>query len=205
MDRRLWLRSLKGAPLSVLVALFVFGPANRVDMIVSTGWKKGAVDDALRLLEGIGLVVRPSYRIWSLSDGARQLPLFNYPLNGSSDNPQDTQAVDNSSNYPLNGQLVISSSSSSKQAAEESKLQPDQAILDVCADLGIYGRKRQALSKLEHVIAGGPAYVRAHVAAVSEIGLAIWRMEEGWDAPKSASERPLSDQVPEAYRDVVKR
>ena len=167
MNQRLLLRSLKGAPLSVLVALFAFGPASRAEMIVNTGWKKGAVDDGLRLLEGLGLVVRPSFKKWALSDGVRQLPLFNYPLNGQLD---CGEPVDNSSNYPLNGQLVTSSSIRSKQLTEGDKPQPDQLILDVCKELGIYGRKRKALAQLEHVIEGGPDYVREHVSAGKDEG-----------------------------------
>lgn len=205
MDSRLVLRSLRGAPLSVVMALFMFGGGDRQDLIGWTGYQKGAIDSALRLLEEQGVVVRPSYKRWALSDGAQQLPLFNYPLNGQLD---CGQPVDNPSNYPLNGQLVTSSSSSNTNKQKENTTQqPDKEILAVCEEVGIYGRKRQTLAQLDYVIENGAGYVRAHVSAVKsrDIGLAIWRMEEGWAAPDVVKGRPLGDQVPERYRDVVKR
>lgn len=75
LEKETFLRVLKGAPLSVLLALWVHGAMGRSEISRKTGWKGDTVKDALVFLEGLDLVVRPHYRKWSVSDGFHQLPL----------------------------------------------------------------------------------------------------------------------------------
>ncbi len=60
------LRRLKGAPLSVLVALGMHGAQGRGELAKHTGWSRDAVMGALTQLVEIGLVQRLHYRCWML-------------------------------------------------------------------------------------------------------------------------------------------
>jgi len=71
------LRSLKGAPLSVLIAIRLFpGPASLLQLAAATGYERTAVTQAVTGLELMGLVERAHYRGWQLSRAAAQLPLW---------------------------------------------------------------------------------------------------------------------------------
>jgi len=85
LDHNTFLRALKGAPLSVLLALWVHGSLGRRALCIKTGYQRDTVGDALLLLEDLGLVVRPSYRKWALASGFFQLPLPNLELPESGD------------------------------------------------------------------------------------------------------------------------
>lgn len=75
MNKNNFLRLLKGAPLSILMALWVFGPQTRRQLTICTGWGRDVVGDALLLLESEQLIYRPHYRQWAITDGFYQLPL----------------------------------------------------------------------------------------------------------------------------------
>ncbi len=71
------LRSLRGAPLSVLLALRYLGRAGNADLVNATGYEHDTVTKGLRLLAGLGLVEQwGRYRGWQLAALAVQLPLF---------------------------------------------------------------------------------------------------------------------------------
>lgn len=76
LSKKAFLRTLKGAPLSILIGLWVHGAMDRKAMIARTGWGKTAVDDALFFLEDLELIERPHYRKWTISDGFKQLPFY---------------------------------------------------------------------------------------------------------------------------------
>lgn len=88
LEKETFLRVLKGAPLSVLLSLWVHGGMDRKAIMLKTGWKKEAVDDALAFLSDLDLVARPHYRHWALGDGFKHLPFPNLlpesPKNGLS-------------------------------------------------------------------------------------------------------------------------
>ena len=63
------LPELKGAPLSVLLALWQKGPSGRKGLIQRTGWKKDAVSAALKRLVRLKLVVRHNHRQWGVARG----------------------------------------------------------------------------------------------------------------------------------------
>ncbi len=211
----LFLRMLKGAPLSVLMALWVFGSMSRKEIMVRTGWKKAAVDDALALLEGLGLIARPHYRKWALADGFQQLP-FAHMLPDSESPKNGLAEGEEGAEGPKNGLSASPTSSSSllllpkedplptTSSAAQLELACDEAILAVCDEVGIYGDKRQLLAKLPHVIAAGAEYVRGHVAAAGAVSLAIWRMEQGWRMPEGKKDGS-DNQIPDEYKGIVKR
>ncbi len=115
LNKGTFLRVLKGSPLSVLMALWIYGAMDRKQIMVKTGWKKAAVDDALAFLEDLELIERPHYRQWSLASGFYQLPLpfseIESPKNGLSvlvsANPESpkngTSADSEKSESPKNG------------------------------------------------------------------------------------------------------
>lgn len=61
------LRSLKGAPLSVLIALAAYGKQSRVELVERTGWGYSTVQHALAKLEVMRVVTRSGYRCWSFA------------------------------------------------------------------------------------------------------------------------------------------
>ncbi len=72
-----FLRALKGAPLSVLVALAMFGRSGTSALEIATGYNTEAVAKALRALAGMGYVENLGrYNGWRLTSAAVQLPLF---------------------------------------------------------------------------------------------------------------------------------
>lgn len=96
------LRTLKGAPLSVMLALWLYGPAGRDELVVSTGYSINAVSQALTLLEEhLRYIERAHYRQWRLVSAANtQLPFPLFPLaEGSLSDPsahyQTNATVDN--------------------------------------------------------------------------------------------------------------
>jgi len=71
------LRSLKGAPLSVLIAIRLCpGPASLLQLAAATGYERTAVSQAVTSLEMMGFVERAHYRGWQLTRAAVQLPLW---------------------------------------------------------------------------------------------------------------------------------
>ncbi|MCP5098864.1 MAG: hypothetical protein GY943_25210, partial [Chloroflexi bacterium] len=91
LSKATFLRVLKGAPLSVLIGLWVHGPMGRTQLKRKTGWDLKTLDDALAFLDDLELVTRPHYRKWALADGFKQLPLANLGLPESGNSPSSAQ------------------------------------------------------------------------------------------------------------------
>lgn len=71
------LRALKGAPLSVLLAVRHLGRAGTNDLEAVTGYEQDAVTKALRALAAMRFIIqRGRYQGWQLTPLAVQLPLF---------------------------------------------------------------------------------------------------------------------------------
>lgn len=69
------LRALRGAPLSILLALALDGPAGRADLVAATGYSTGAVAAGLAALETCGAVIRLHHRAWRINPAWRDIPL----------------------------------------------------------------------------------------------------------------------------------
>lgn len=101
---------LKGAPLSTLIALYRYGAGNRRHLSARTGWKKAALDDALRLLQDMGLVARPRFRRWAITAAGQKL------LQELLANPQ-TWAEETGPEEPENGSSATAKKPESPKSA----------------------------------------------------------------------------------------
>ena len=91
LGKATFLRVLKGAPLSVLIGLWVYGPMGRTQLKRKTGWDVKTLDDALAFLMDLELVCRPHYRKWALADRFKQLPLAHLALPESGEFPSSAK------------------------------------------------------------------------------------------------------------------
>lgn len=100
------LRALRGAPLSVLIALALHGPAGRDELSQITGYSANAVSSALSALEAMAAITRQHYRTWCINPGWNQLPL---PTPNAASYPQS---------YPQAAPAVLPSPTPAAESAE---------------------------------------------------------------------------------------
>lgn len=81
--KALSLPALKGAPLSVLIALWRYGPQDRKALAEGTGWSTDAVGEALHLLVERGLATRRHYRCWEVAQGLDVVQALGEPDGGA--------------------------------------------------------------------------------------------------------------------------
>lgn len=175
-----FLRSLKGAPLSVLVALALARKAlTNAELCTWTGYRDDNIREAVRLLGDLGWVTARSPRgPWSLAEG-RQLPLMSW-------NPDFFGVVSSSSTYLDPGPTI--------EQEEEEEENPDffgvAANLRALDEVGIREPARSELAKLPHVT---PDFIRGHVARALEeggtLGTAIHRIRYNWALPEGRGVR----------------
>lgn len=195
LERETFLWVLKGPRLSVLMALWIFGVLDQNGLKRRTGYDKNTIRDALVFLEDARLVVRPSYRKWALANDFFQLPFASAARLAESGNSPLSGAENGDS--PFSSLVVSSSDPINYKKLPPTNQQPaDAEIFQACTGCGIFGEKRETISRLPHVIAAGADYVRDHVTAVKreggKPGLAIHRIEHGWPVPPS----PAVDECP---------
>lgn len=180
LEKETFLRVLKGAPLSVLLCLWVHGSMSRQDIVQKTGWKKDSVIDALSFLDDLKLVVRPHYREWALSDSFYQLPL---PLGDNSKKPgflidaggaevrknRISMILDEKPEVRKNrtsrpevrknriSALVVSrrSTTTTRETPPLAQTPPCPDIMAACSRSGIGEPKRSALAQMPHIIEAG--------------------------------------------------
>lgn len=88
IDGKTFLRVLKGAPLSCLMALWLDGSMNQAQLKRRTGYDRKVLKDALEFLEDMTLINRPNYRKWAIADGFKQLPMAKFrPIAESGESP----------------------------------------------------------------------------------------------------------------------
>jgi len=188
------IRELRGSPLTVLVAILLLEQSGQVPVTAqflkdATGYGDHTITDALRALESPTrqLVIRVAGG-WRLSYGF-QLPLSienreyrGFGVSGSSSAIEET-------NDPLlpppgeNREYRDSYQVSAKRKADR------QACKSACIASGIHEPIASQISALAWTT---PEYIRAHVSEVlckgHEIGLAVWRIKNQWDAPTDKSD-----------------
>lgn len=187
-----FVRSLKGAPASILWAFFFTRQAmTALELQEWTGYKGDNVTVALRLLVNLGwLTARTPRGPWCLADG-RQLPLMDI-----------AQALPNGFAKGESDLIGVSSSSSSRRGFVTSYLPQEQDehdesdLIGVMAALdaaGIREPKRSRLAQLPHVT---PDLIRAHVEQARRegmpLGTAIHRIEFNWSVDLSIVQRTKS-------------
>lgn len=230
LEKETFLRVLKGAPLSVLVGLWVHGAMSRKDLKRKTGFDLKTVDDALAFLDDLKLVDRPHYRKWCIASGFYQLPLARVGLPESGEFPSSGQrpllVVDKaesgnspssaaeSGDSPLSALVVVDrSTTTTREASLANQTPPCPEIVAACARAGIGEPKRSLLAQLPHVVEGGPEYVAWHVAQAKRegqrLGAAIWRMEQGWPMVEEEEEETavngLKQQIPPELEGIIRR
>jgi hypothetical protein len=171
----LFVRSMKGAPASVLLALLLTRhPMTNRELQRWTGYSEESVRMATDLLMDVGWVSALGPRgPWTLG-GGRQLPLMQGP--------------------PLEIQSSVPSSMIENDAwptdeanPEESEDMEDERVvrtLHALYDAGITEPTAGRLAHLPHV---SPEYISAHVEQANAqgytLGTAIYRIEHGWPLP----------------------
>ena len=197
-------RTLKGAPLSILLILKLIGqPATAEFLERTSGYSDKPVNAALQLLEEYGHITRNGRYAWQICEGARQLPLMNLLDEAGTPDSQGQEAIDllpsetTRKNSESEKFRVLSSSSTLKPEVKD--LEVKEPLLErgddpenlrvraenlrvsenlaACDAADIHEPKRSKLSKLPHVTA---ALIRYHTQTAASIPLAIYRIEQNW-------------------------
>lgn len=182
-----FVRSLKGAPASVLWAFFFTRQTmTALELQEWTGYKGDNLTVALRLLVNLGwLAARSSRGPWCLVEG-RQLPLM------SDSDLIGVRTLVSSSSATIDA--LPSYSQEEEQEAHEPDLIGVKAdCVAACLNAGIGEPTRGRLSRLEHVT---PEFIVGHVKQAKEqghgIGTAVYRIENNWTIdPKYLSKSGL--------------
>ena len=179
-----FVRSLKGAPVSILFAFMFAGKTlSNSELQQWTGYKDDAITPALKLLCSLGWLIAQSARgPWCLADG-RQLPLMEISgLNGF--NP----SCSSSSSSKLNIPSYLEEQEELELSGLNGYLLENKNTLD---EVGVREPKRSMLAKLKHVT---PQFIQAHVrqckAEGLEIGTAIYRIQNNWAAAERYQTHP---------------
>ena len=182
------IRSLKGAPLSVLCVLTMADqPVTQEFCERASGYTDKPVRQALRLLEELGYISHNKRHAWQIITGTAKLSI-NLP-----EIPAQAEASRNNSDSPgtATATIVESSVKSSINAAEAAKNDESQILrvkknMKALRNVGVYGAKAQEIAGLSHVT---PRYIKAHAAYAERRkdapGLLIRRMLDGDPAPKA--------------------
>lgn len=211
-ERPLNLRALKGAPVSVLLALIIarqdgIGPVSNEYLERETGYSDKPVSQALTVLQDYQYVLQTN-RGWVLAQGAVQLPL----MIGDSDNNQEAiESLDRT--IPVaNGEVsrrisesenlrLSSSSRSLNLDSRKDPLLPDSRageseILRLkLAELDAHGIVEPARSRIARSPGISLDEVQYHLETCQG-GQAIYRIEHHWRIP--AGWRPKRPEVAEA-------
>ncbi len=166
------LRQLKGAPLSILIALTIVNPR-----LVSSSWLAGctgyshdAISNATWYLKEFGFIDCDSHRTnWRLVGDVQQLPL---PMSMLNPDPKNPDAEKPQPNPPTTTTLnsannLTEGSSSSFNNRDAEKPQPDSR-LSLLRQGGIYEPTATELCELEHA---SYSYLDAHIKQAKRDGI----------------------------------
>jgi len=172
-------RTLKGAALSILIlGLLDPQPHNAAWFERMSGYTDKPVTQALKLLVEYDYMLK-SPNGWGIATD-QQLKL-------STGYPQENR------NNSDSGDLVVSSliKDSIKDLKEltttttrdSGNRNNSEMLKATCLELGIKDPKASQIAQLDIT----PEYIRAHVASVDDLALAIYRITHGWKEPRSKS------------------
>jgi len=206
------LRMLKGAPLSVLLAITWSGQAVSNGWLVSvTGYTDKSVASALAVLKEYSMITNTRTG-WMIAKGT-QLQLT-FP---NSDTDVRLSRKNSDSSSSLNIESVDIYSEEQQQESEKFRINPQfESNLVACLTSKIREPKASILADLPHVT---PEYIYAHVQTArlegNPIGTAIYRIENGWEQPAPPPEstkyrdyfekRQLEQDQREAFKTGEKR
>ncbi len=203
------LRTLKGSPLSVLMALALTRqPVGSEWLQTATGYSDKSIQTGLNVLVEFGLVTRNGRYAWQIAAGVEQLPLMapeldepqpqaNQPTEepaGDDETPEDPGRESENfrvGEFPTPAPLASSSFNQSLESGDN--LPPDSRAGEsenfrVLDELGIREPARSRLARLAHVT---PRLIRYHCATAENFGQAIYRIEHDWGVPDGWKESPL--------------
>ncbi len=188
------LRTLKGAPLAVLLALALARqPAGAEYLARVTGYSDKPTGQALKLLAEYGLVTRNSRNAWQIAGGAVQLP-FILPEGGPQEPEiRNVKSRNNSESISTTAATAIVESQGVRSAAAVINGKESQKLrlnLKTLREVGICEPKASEIAAKDWVT---PDYIRRHVAhgerRGDSTGLVIHRMLSADPAPLTEDEK----------------
>ncbi len=188
------LRTLKGAPLAVLIALALTRqPAGAEYLARVTGYSERPTEQALKLLADYGLATRNGRFAWQIAGGVVQLPFILSETND--DEPPQVGSVKSRNKCDSNSTATtaivesqeVRSGAAVVNATESQKMRLNLKILKEC---GIFEPKASEIAALDWVT---PDYIRRHAGYGERRGdpkgLVIHRMLAADPAPLSEEEQ----------------
>ena len=196
-----FVRSLKGAPASILWAFFFTRRVmTALELQEWTGYKGDNITVAVRLLVNLGwLIARSPRGPWCLADG-RQFPLMDESdLIGFI--PSVVVVDESNEKVPTIATITTTTRSTTPIKSDSSNFRSPEdwkALSAVLKEFKIIGKKREQLIACDWVNA---EYVRAHVKYADDeriwdqpVGMAITRMLEQVDMPESETRPAVQEQ-----------
>ncbi len=188
-----FVRSIKGAPASVLLALlFTRHPMTNQELQRWTGYSEESVTQAVRILLDLGWVSAVGPRgPWTMNT-ERQLPL------GAGDIPEIPGSIPSSSSIVDSNTLPMQEEDEKEGDAEPETIEDENFVktLHALYDAGIREPTAGRLARLPHVT---PEYVAAHVEQANaqgfRLGTAIYRIEHGWPIPEEKSVLSVDERI----------
>lgn len=189
-----FVRSLKGAPASILWAFFFTRRVmNALELQEWTGYKGDNITVAVRLLVNLGwLIARSPRGPWCLADG-RQFPLMgDSDLIGVADsvvvNVESEETQDSLSTTLTNRRMNPIKSDSSKKILSIRQIVKDPDEINACLaalhELKVYGKKADRIAEDHHITV---ADIQAHWKTVQS---------QAWDNPQGMLIYLLENHVP---------
>lgn len=173
------LRAIKGAPLAILITLFIRGiSSTQTWLTATTGYSPKTVRTALASLHALGFVQHLTPHLWALPNGQLPLPGFSDETGKNSPGlaPTTTTLIDVAPHPPQ----------------PEVAAAPNREKFSLLAAAGIGEPMRTRLARLPHTT---PAYLRAHIRRARNehipTGLLIHRLLQADPPPPTDRQRLL--------------
>lgn len=188
------LRTLKGAPISVYLALILAQQPVSAEWVArTTGYTDKPVLSALKFLEENHLVTRNERYGWQSAAGVQQLPIMT-PARTLDAQAEKSDLLEDSELFRVGiiPSPLASSSLTSKESREENLLATsnDPENFRVAQNLAECDRQKihePARSRMARQNGVTPELIRAHCKSCANRGQAIYRIEHGWPAPVAVS------------------
>ena len=174
------IRELKGAPMSVLLALaIVRQPVKEIWLVSVTGYTENTVRSALRYLTEVGYVKQISGQSWQIANSF-QLPLMDVKPSIFEGLPATTTAININNSNNLRAVVV------EKEKPQNLRVLPEKiGVYDRLKSIGVGEPNRSRLANMEHITLD---YLNAHYEhwklENKPLGLLIHRLRSCDPAPK---------------------
>ncbi len=188
------LRTLKGAPLAVLIALALTRQSAGAEYLARvTGYSERPTEQALKLLADYGLVTRNGRYGWQIAGGDIQLPFVLPEISPQEPNIRNVKSRKNCDSIITTATTAIVESQGLRSAVAALNTHESQKMrvnIKALKESGIYEPKASEIAAKDWVT---PDYIRRHVENGNKrgdnLGLVIHRMLAGDPAPLSEDEK----------------